>query len=296
MAVAESSTPTPPPPRPPKGTDDPEPTPIPPTVPPPPPAPYPETPEDSNALLSPWWSVEPPPEAPPPEKNKGSKNGHIISLFRRTATREEQINGQKAGEQHVWTEWCALMTAYKKGETQDPAKDDPIARIKNSPKCSLMCFIKEDPLLTRNKLEQTNQANTWNPFYGKWIVTAVTQAGCLEHLQSKTIVESNSNRYHAIELGKQLEKSGENVKRMLARTFTPMQALTKRYIESWKDGTQATFFSRFWESVERGDAFRQIRDSTKRIIENATKSSKRKSNDDHRKDDNDNNGKDDKNE
>lgn len=93
--------------------------------------------------------------------------------------------------------------------------------------------------------------------------------------------------YYTVDLGEMLSGSGEDgtlkikgrsrlygvftdicllVKRIVAKSFTPMQELSKRYIESWKDGTQAAFFSRFYESAKRGDAFRLVRDNSRRLF------------------------------
>lgn len=62
--------------------------------------------------------------------------------------------------------------------------------------------------------------------------------------------------------------------RIISKTFSPLQHLTQRYIESWKDGTQQRFFMSFWTRLERGDAFYLVRDYTKRLIDNALEDKK----------------------
>lgn len=57
--------------------------------------------------------------------------------------------------------------------------------------------------------------------------------------------------------------------RAVKKSFSPLQHLTQRYLDSWKDGNQQAFFSNFWSSVQKGDAFYLVKDSTKRLIENA---------------------------
>ncbi|KAI9310515.1 hypothetical protein BX666DRAFT_2006671, partial [Dichotomocladium elegans] len=56
------------------------------------------------------------------------------------------------------------------------------------------------------------------------------------------------------------------VKRSVTKAFAPMQELTRRYIKSWQDGTQAAFLSRFWESAMRGDGLVLLKDSTKKLF------------------------------
>jgi hypothetical protein len=44
--------------------------------------------------------------------------------------------------------------------------------------------------------------------------------------------------------------------------------LTTKYIDSWKDGHQQAFFTKFCSSVQRGDAFYLVKKGTKKLIEN----------------------------
>jgi hypothetical protein len=69
----------------------------------------------------------------------------------------------------------------------------------------------------------------------------------------------------------------------MTRTFTPVQELGRRYIESWKDGTQVGFFSRFLASAQRGDAFYLLWDSARRAADSMMDNSKKNDDDDHKR-------------
>lgn len=64
--------------------------------------------------------------------------------------------------------------------------------------------------------------------------------------------------------------------KLAKKTFGPLQHLTQKYIDSWKDGNQQAFFSKFWTSAQNGDAFYLVLDSTKRLFENALGHDKKK--------------------
>jgi hypothetical protein len=55
--------------------------------------------------------------------------------------------------------------------------------------------------------------------------------------------------------------------RIIKRAFTPGYQFAKRYLESWSDGTQSSFFKRFYESVQRMDAVHIMQDNVKKAIE-----------------------------
>lgn len=40
-------------------------------------------------------------------------------------------------------------------------------------------------------------------------------------------------------------------------------------MDSWKDGRQQAFFSKFWNSIQKGDAFYLVRDISRKLIDNA---------------------------
>lgn len=56
-------------------------------------------------------------------------------------------------------------------------------------------------------------------------------------------------------------------KRIIKRAFTPGYQFAKRYLESWSDGTQSSFFKRFYESVQRMDAVHIMQDNVKKAVE-----------------------------
>lgn len=58
--------------------------------------------------------------------------------------------------------------------------------------------------------------------------------------------------------------------RIATIALTPLQHLTQRYIQSWQDGTQAAFLSRFWDSAKRGDAFHLMLDNARKLLHHAT--------------------------
>lgn len=60
------------------------------------------------------------------------------------------------------------------------------------------------------------------------------------------------------------------VQRIATIALTPLQHLTQRYIQSWQDGTQVAFLSRFWDSAKRGDAFHLMLDNARKLLHHAT--------------------------
>ncbi|KAI7907808.1 uncharacterized protein BX663DRAFT_424664 [Cokeromyces recurvatus] len=139
--------------------------------------------------------------------------------------------------------------------------------IDESKKCSMVCFLKTSQNLLKQQQEQKSK---FNPFYGTWISVAKTPKRCKEHLLIEgTMTKKNHPDYYRMELGEELSRSGEYISKAIQRTFTPLQHFTQRYISSWKDGSQQAFFSKLWSSMQKGDAFYLVKESTKRLIENA---------------------------
>ena len=54
---------------------------------------------------------------------------------------------------------------------------------------------------------------------------------------------------------------------IIKRAFTPGYQFAKRYLESWSDGTQSSFFKRFYESIQRMDAVHIMQDNVKKAVE-----------------------------
>ncbi|CAG8471227.1 3292_t:CDS:2 [Funneliformis mosseae] len=77
----------------------------------------------------------------------------------------------------------------------------------------------------------------------------------------------NNPEESEIDLGEKFEQTKSETKRIIKRAFTPGYQLAKRYVESWKDGTQTSFFKRFYESVQRMDAVHIVQDNIKKAVE-----------------------------
>ncbi|KAL0084632.1 hypothetical protein J3Q64DRAFT_1835022 [Phycomyces blakesleeanus] len=260
------------------------------SLPPPPPITPPPTEQESNDILSPWWSAEVP--AGQPTKPGGDK---IMLTFNRKAVREELgPDGKKTGNQSdEWTEFCIFLAPNEyfkrskgKGEIGTPIDKD---EKKLNQSCSMLCFLKESEERRKSKLEELKIPNSWNPFYGRWIIASTRLDMSMEHLAEKLPVKKVIPGYRSIELGEYVDQLGQGVKKMVLGSFTPVQNFTKRYMDSWKDGTQKAFFNRFWESSQRGDAFILVKDNTKKMIDSALyniKKSSDESDNDNKKDPN----------
>ncbi|ORZ20555.1 hypothetical protein BCR42DRAFT_409026 [Absidia repens] len=150
--------------------------------------------------------------------------------------------------------------------------------------CAMVCLFRESQQRKTKKRQELNLASSWNPFYGNWLVVSHTRSGFLEHIKETDIIKKTSPEYYTVELGERFGRTGEDVAKFMTRTFTPVQELGRRYIESWKDGTQTGFFTRFIDSAKRGDAFFLLRDSARRIMENmVANDDKKKDDDDHKR-------------
>ncbi|CAB4408260.1 unnamed protein product [Rhizophagus irregularis] len=81
-----------------------------------------------------------------------------------------------------------------------------------------------------------------------------------------TWIQNNPEEYE-LDLGEKFEKTKSETMRIIKRAFTPGYQFAKRYLESWSDGTQTSFFKRFYESVQRMDAVHIMQDNVKKAIE-----------------------------
>ncbi|KAI8643626.1 hypothetical protein BD408DRAFT_385278 [Parasitella parasitica] len=232
-----------------------------------PPPPLPSA-EDTSTLLSPWWSEEA--QAEPADelnaedateqeakKDSGILNISILS-FGRSAPKESK---------EQWKERCLLLatTTELRKKTETSTVQNELEEIfDKSKECSMICFL-------RTSRELTNRSSfTLNPFYGTWISVAKTPKRCKEHLLDAGATSKKSfPDYYTMEVGEELSHSGEYVTTAVTKTFSPLQHLTQRYIDSWKDGSQQAFFYKFWSSMQKGDALYLVRDSTKKLFENA---------------------------
>ncbi|KAG2206875.1 hypothetical protein INT47_007632 [Mucor saturninus] len=247
------------------------------------PPPPPPLEQDSSTLTSPWWSEEPPAEQiegeadhipsttdtlPLTEKEPTSSTLNISVLSFNRASAKESPN--------QWKERCFLLAATD-GSLKEHKKETVQKELEEifdkSKECSMICFLRSSRQMTKDRLLQEHGklplTYSFNPFYGTWITIAKTPTRCKEHLlDAGNITKKTFSDYYTMELGDELGHSGEYVTKAVKRTFSPLQHLTQRYMDSWKDGNQQAFFSKFWSSAQKGDAFYLVLDSTKRLIEN----------------------------
>ncbi|CAO3610516.1 unnamed protein product [Mucor hiemalis] len=262
------------------------------------PPPPPNT-QDTSTLLSPWWSEEPPTEIIETEAEPFTSNAEkepslpTLAHTEKDPTSNPSIlnisvlsfgqSSPKDSTEH-WKERCILMATTTelsaKSKTQDSnnVQKELEEIFDKSKECSMICFLRTSRELARSRLlkqfdgDESKMPTTFavNPFYGTWISVAKTPQKCKEHLLNAGNISSKSlPDYYTLELGEELSHSGEYVTKAVNKTFSPLQHLSQRYIESWKNGNQQAFFSKFWTSVQKGDAFHLVKDSTKRLIENA---------------------------
>ncbi|KAK4509637.1 uncharacterized protein ATC70_006939 [Mucor velutinosus] len=166
-----------------------------------------------------------------------------------------------------WKERCLLLattTELSKKKEGVSVQNELEEIFDKSKECSMICFMRTSRELTKKP------SFTLNPFYGTWISVAKTPARCKEHLlDAGEMTKKSFPDYYTMEVGDELSHSGEYVTKAVTKTFSPLQHLTQRYVDSWKDGSQQAFFSKFWSSMQKGDALYLVRDSTKRLFENA---------------------------
>ncbi|CAG8487699.1 7758_t:CDS:2 [Ambispora gerdemannii] len=84
---------------------------------------------------------------------------------------------------------------------------------------------------------------------------------------SKNRTPQKTTKEYEIDLGEKFENTKTATRRVITRAFTPGYELAKRYVESWNDGTQTAFFTRFYESVQRLDAVYLVQDNIKRAFD-----------------------------
>ncbi|KAI9279288.1 hypothetical protein BY458DRAFT_431827 [Sporodiniella umbellata] len=248
--------------------DDQDTTLLPPQVPTPPPP----SSEDKASLLSPWWSEKPTTtnEEDTPEQPK--TNTLFLFGINRSLVNEKD-------KDLVWDEKCYLVT--NSGLPAPPhAKDKEMVErmFQRCKQCTMVCFLKESRKLTRQRAlaESGKDKGMQNPFHGIWITVAKTPKRCKEHIlqDTKIIQPENSPDYYNIDLGKEIDRSGEHATKLIHKTLRPLQNMSQLYIDSWKDGTQQAFFSKFWTRLQRGDAFYLVKDCTKRLLENVLEDKK----------------------
>ncbi|CDH57588.1 hypothetical protein RO3G_11850 [Lichtheimia corymbifera JMRC:FSU:9682] len=247
-------------------------------TPPPVPPPTPPPTKNPSSLLSPWWSAE-----PLPERKKPNDTRRSLIRFTRIVQ-----GGAHSSSEALFTERCYMLTKTKRQRSSSDSNNDVIPSGED-----------DDCRMGRS----SNSLSSWNPFQGLWLVVATTRARCLEHsagmcvvlYRSPIIMTKNdfpkeavmlpmyawkkhssplsllsSADYYTVDLGERWNRSGEDAQRIATIALTPLQHLTQRYIQSWQDGTQAAFLSRFWDSAKRGDAFHLMLDNARKLLHHAT--------------------------
>ncbi|CDH57587.1 predicted protein [Lichtheimia corymbifera JMRC:FSU:9682] len=214
-------------------------------TPPPVPPPTPPPTKNPSSLLSPWWSAE-----PLPERKKPNDTRRSLIRFTRIVQ-----GGAHSSSEALFTERCYMLTKTKRQRSSSDSNNDVIPSGED-----------DDCRMGRS----SNSLSSWNPFQGLWLVVATTRARCLEHSAEKTISQKKHADYYTVDLGERWNRSGEDAQRIATIALTPLQHLTQRYIQSWQDGTQAAFLSRFWDSAKRGDAFHLMLDNARKLLHHAT--------------------------
>ncbi|OBZ91737.1 hypothetical protein A0J61_00229 [Choanephora cucurbitarum] len=206
-------------------------------------------------------------------------NGHQNSILNISVLGVSRSSPKESKFQ--WKERCMLLAftelqqqrqlqqQQQQEETNEKDSQKELLDILDRSKdCSMVCFLRTSRQLSK---AQTSSLFHFNPFAGMFVSVAKSPARCKEHLLDATnmVTQKSFSDYYTMELGEELSHSGEHVTKAIQRTFGPLQRLTERYVNSWRDGSQQAFFSKFWSSLQKGDAFYLVKDSTKRLFENA---------------------------
>ncbi|KAI7875324.1 hypothetical protein K492DRAFT_210999 [Lichtheimia hyalospora FSU 10163] len=203
-------------------------------TPPPVPPPTPPPTKNPSSLLSPWWSAEPLPERKRPNDTRRS----LIRF-----TRIVQGDGHSSSEP-LFTERCYMLTKSKRQRSSSSDSNHDVIPSDENDDCRQIKFI----ILESIPRTLVGGGNNSSAVFG-------AQCGA---------------DYYTVDLGERWNRSGEDAQRIATIALTPLQHLTQRYIQSWQDGTQAAFLSRFWDSAKRGDAFHLMLDNAKKLLHHAT--------------------------
>ncbi|ORZ09145.1 hypothetical protein BCR42DRAFT_423826, partial [Absidia repens] len=255
-----------------------------------PPVPHHAPPEDSSELLSPWWSEElPEVTEQESENNQPNDLSHYLLKFQRQAT---DTSGKDVGQEtcYLWTKEpqhqqytetslvndvkkanitsssLSLSHGYPDTTTTTSSNSNRSNNTKPQPEqqqqqqqptllnsqCAMVCLFRESQERKMKKRQAMNLSSSWNPFYGNWLVVVNSRSAFLEHIYETDITKKDSSDYYTMDVGEQLGQAGENVANFMTRTFLPLQELGRRYIESWRDGTQLGFFTKFCQAPNAG--------------------------------------------
>ncbi|CAH1768911.1 6433_t:CDS:2, partial [Entrophospora sp. SA101] len=121
--------------------------------------------------------------------------------------------------------------------------------------------------------ERSNNIKRKNFLDGYCIYYVKGLENCDKHVESMKSADESLNRNlwlqneseeYEIDLGDKLEQAKLETTRVIKRAFTPGFQLAKRYFESWSDGTQFSFFRKFYHSAQRMDAVHLVQENVKK--------------------------------
>ncbi|KAI9290161.1 hypothetical protein BC943DRAFT_7819 [Umbelopsis sp. AD052] len=251
------------------------------------PAPAQPSPLPPEPDAEPEIKLPPNVETPPDHLPQPTPPPQVLPPYRgiRATLKEifESRNGSGSGSGQSPDKWDETCFQWCK-QQQEARKDG------KEPACKMVCFRRRVDQVVKESDEKPASPERWNPLRGYSIVIVDGKANCEDHVDdmNKSAMDrpKSSDKgpsVHEMDIGEQLEKIQSEGERLVVKTFTPVYMLSKRYIDSWTDGTQAAFFDRFAESVKRADAYHIVRDNAKRVYENAFKNSKGNDKDDNEK-------------
>ncbi|KAG9307487.1 hypothetical protein G9A89_017317 [Geosiphon pyriformis] len=136
----------------------------------------------------------------------------------------------------------------------------------------------DSELNSGKKVNLPQVRSRWNFLDGYYLSYVKGAEACKEYMgemkqdNTETFEESpkswnQKTKEYEIDLGEKFERTAAETTRVITRAFSPGFELVKRYFESWTDGTQASFFHRFYESAQRLDAIHLVQDNLKKKVE-----------------------------
>ncbi|CDS08218.1 hypothetical protein LRAMOSA02166 [Lichtheimia ramosa] len=147
----------------------------------------------------------------------------------------------------------------------------PPTEHNRNPGCKTMCLVRA--------LEPTQQPTSlwqYNPLRNYAISVKATS------YESPPSIADITDPDYNINLGEQLDRVGRQASHVAKMSYDA----SKNYVDSWKDGTQATFFRRVYEVTTNKDQFQLLRDHAKKTIDVFWNGDDNKNNNNKRKDSN----------
>ncbi|CAG8496103.1 3042_t:CDS:2 [Paraglomus occultum] len=180
----------------------------------------------------------------------------------------DQMNSRReAGQGAVCRMACLRRKKREDNVSKAPADIDGVETVHN---------VEKTVEMNKNEVEKNEvkpNESKWNPLDGYYFYYVKGVDKCVRHTEGMNSYEKlptdnletdSAAEEYEIDLGEKLEMTKSETTRIIKRAFTPGYHLTKRYIESFTDGTQAAFFRKFTESVQRLDAVHLVGDNAKK--------------------------------